>query len=53
MKGEHELWWFEYAWSMVSDTVRKCALIGGGVTLLEEVCYGGGGALRSDMYGQV
>jgi hypothetical protein len=35
-----QLWWFEYACAMVSDTVT--------LTLLEEVCYGGSGALRSD-----
>jgi hypothetical protein len=28
---------------MGSGTTRRCGLIGAGVTLLEEVCYCGGG----------
>lgn len=35
-------WWFEYAWPMGSDTIRRCGIIGEGVALLEEVCVWGG-----------
>ena len=38
---------------MGSDIVGRCALIEGGVNLLEKVCYGGGGALKYDMCVQV
>ncbi|EDL21616.1 mCG1050540 [Mus musculus] len=37
------LWWFEYPWPMESGPIGRCDLIGGGVTLLEEVCHCGGG----------
>jgi hypothetical protein len=33
------MWWFEYAWSMGSGTIRKCGLAGIGVALLEKVCH--------------
>jgi hypothetical protein len=31
------MWWFEYIWSMGSDTTRRYGLIGVYVALLEEV----------------
>ena len=34
------LWWFEYAWSMESGTIRICGFVGVGVALLREVCHG-------------
>ena len=33
------LWWFEYAWPVVYDTIRKCGLVGIDGALLEEVCH--------------
>jgi hypothetical protein len=27
------VWWFEYAWPMGSDTIRRCGLVGGSVSL--------------------
>jgi hypothetical protein len=31
------VWWFEYAWPMRSDTIKRCGIVGIGVALLEEV----------------
>ena len=38
-----QLWWFEYAWPMESDTIRRCGLIGIGMALLKEVSHYRGG----------
>ena len=38
------------AWPMGSGTIRRCGLIGGGMTFLEEVCHCRGRVLRSHMY---
>jgi hypothetical protein len=37
------LWWFDYAWPMGSDNIRRCGLVGVGVVLLEKMhnCEGG------------
>jgi hypothetical protein len=37
------MWWFEYAWPMESDTIRRCGLVRIGVALLMEVCHYGSG----------
>ena len=42
------MWWFKYTWPMGSGTIG-CGVTGEGVTLLEEVCHCGGGALRIHM----
>jgi hypothetical protein len=42
-------WWFEYAWTMESGTIRKCSLVGVGVALLEEMHHCGGG-VRGPMF---
>jgi hypothetical protein len=44
------LWGFEYTWPMGTGTISRCGLIGGGVTLLEEVYCCGGRALRSHIH---
>ena len=33
------LWWFEYAWTRASSTIRRCELVGIYVALLEECIY--------------
>jgi hypothetical protein len=39
--GPHRLMGLN-AWPMGNVTIRRCGLIGGGVTLLEKVCHCGG-----------
>jgi hypothetical protein len=44
------MWWFEYAWSMGSVTIRRYGLNGGGLTFLEDVCNCGVRTLKSHSY---